>query len=110
MAVKLRKLHVAVLMGGWASERPVSLMSGTGVADALESRGHRVTRTGDPRDLVAVDDHHTAGDRSSGPVDNGGKAKRFRLCLGGDGHKEQCARELAESSHAANIARGRPIV
>jgi D-alanine-D-alanine ligase len=31
-------------MGGWASERPVSLMSGNGVADALESRGHRVTR------------------------------------------------------------------
>ena len=42
--VSLPKLHVAVLMGGWASERPVSLMSGNGVADALESRGHRVTR------------------------------------------------------------------
>ena len=40
----LPKLHVAVLMGGWASERPVSLMSGEGVAKALESRGHRVTR------------------------------------------------------------------
>jgi len=42
--VRLSKLHVAVLMGGWASERPVSLMSGEGVAKALESRGHRVTR------------------------------------------------------------------
>jgi D-alanine-D-alanine ligase len=31
-------------MGGWASERPVSLMSGEGVAKALESRGHNVTR------------------------------------------------------------------
>jgi len=31
-------------MGGWSSERPVSLMSGEGVAKALESRGHRVTR------------------------------------------------------------------
>jgi D-alanine-D-alanine ligase len=31
-------------MGGWSSERPVSLMSGEGVARALESRGHRVTR------------------------------------------------------------------
>ena len=41
---RLSKLHVAVLMGGWASERPVSLMSGNGVADALESRGHKVTR------------------------------------------------------------------
>jgi D-alanine-D-alanine ligase len=37
-------LHIAVLMGGWSSEREVSLMSGAGVADALESLGHRVTR------------------------------------------------------------------
>ena len=28
-------IHVAVLMGGWSSERSVSLMSGNGVADAL---------------------------------------------------------------------------
>ena len=40
----LPSLHVAVLMGGWSSERPVSLMSGEGVAKALESKGHRVTR------------------------------------------------------------------
>lgn len=39
-----RTLHIAVLMGGWSAERPVSLMSGKGVADALESLGHRVTR------------------------------------------------------------------
>jgi D-alanine-D-alanine ligase len=31
-------------MGGWAAEREVSLMSGKGVADALEARGHKVTR------------------------------------------------------------------
>ncbi|MBA4047518.1 MAG: D-alanine--D-alanine ligase [Sphingomonas sp.] len=37
-------LHVAVLMGGWSAERAVSLASGAGVADALESLGHRVTR------------------------------------------------------------------
>jgi D-alanine-D-alanine ligase len=36
--------HVAVLMGGWAHERPVSLSSGNACADALESRGFRVTR------------------------------------------------------------------
>lgn len=36
--------HVAVLMGGWSAERPVSLMSGEGVAKALEERGHKVTR------------------------------------------------------------------
>jgi D-alanine-D-alanine ligase len=37
-------LHVAVLMGGWSSERAVSLVSGEGVAAACESLGHRVTR------------------------------------------------------------------
>ena len=45
--------HVAVLMGGWSNERPVSLMSGNGVADALESRGHRVTRIDMGRDVAA---------------------------------------------------------
>ncbi len=49
----LPKLHVAVLMGGWANERPVSLMSGNGVADALESRGHRVTRIDMGHDVAA---------------------------------------------------------
>ncbi len=51
--VSLAKLHVAVLMGGWASERPVSLMSGEGVAKALESRGHRVTRIDMDRTVAA---------------------------------------------------------
>src|SRR5271165_7125265 len=36
--------HVAVLMGGWSAERPVSLNSGRGCADALEAVGYRVTR------------------------------------------------------------------
>ncbi|MEZ5694133.1 MAG: D-alanine--D-alanine ligase [Altererythrobacter sp.] len=49
----LPKLHVAVLMGGWANERPVSLMSGKGVADALESRGHKVTRIDMDRQVAA---------------------------------------------------------
>jgi D-alanine-D-alanine ligase len=46
------KLHVAVLMGGWSAEREVSLMSGGGVADALESFGHRVTRIDMGRDVA----------------------------------------------------------
>ncbi len=50
---RLPKLHVAVLMGGWANERDVSLMSGNGVADALESVGHRVTRLDMDRDIAA---------------------------------------------------------
>ncbi len=44
--------HVAVLMGGWSNEREVSLMSGAGIADALESRGHRVTRIDMGRDVA----------------------------------------------------------
>ena len=40
----MKQLHVAVLMGGWSAEREVSLMSGKGVAEALEERGYRVTR------------------------------------------------------------------
>jgi D-alanine-D-alanine ligase len=34
-----RSLHVVVLMGGWSSEREVSLTSGRGVASALRERG-----------------------------------------------------------------------
>lgn len=49
----LPKLHVVVLMGGWANEREVSLMSGNGVADALESRGHSVTRIDMDRNVAA---------------------------------------------------------
>jgi D-alanine-D-alanine ligase len=51
--MSLPRLHVAVLMGGWSSERPVSLMSGNGVSDALESRGHKVTRIDMDRDIAA---------------------------------------------------------
>ncbi len=48
------KLHVAVLMGGWSAEREVSLMSGNGVADALEKNGHQVTRIDMDRNLAMV--------------------------------------------------------
>ena len=40
------QIHVAVLMGGWSNERPVSLMSGNGVADALEKGKEVVTASG----------------------------------------------------------------
>jgi D-alanine-D-alanine ligase len=49
----MNKLHVAVLMGGWSAEREVSLMSGAGVAEALESLGHRVTRIDLGHDVAA---------------------------------------------------------
>ena len=46
--------HVAVLMGGWSSERPVSLSSGNACADALEAEGFVVTRVDVKRDVAEV--------------------------------------------------------
>jgi D-alanine-D-alanine ligase len=46
--------HVAVLMGGWSSERPVSLNSGAQCAAALEAGGYRVTRLDVARDIAEV--------------------------------------------------------
>ena len=45
--------HVAVLMGGWSAERPVSLASGKACAEALESAGYRVTTIDVGRDIAA---------------------------------------------------------
>lgn len=53
MSVSVKSLHIAVLMGGWSAERPVSLMSGAGIAEALESLGHTVTRIDMGRDVAA---------------------------------------------------------
>jgi D-alanine-D-alanine ligase len=47
-------IHVAVLMGGWSKERPVSLMSGNGVADALEKVGYKVSRVDMDRNIAAT--------------------------------------------------------
>ncbi len=50
-----RNIHVVVLMGGWSAERPVSLMSGNGVVDALEERGFtRVSRVDMDRNVAQV--------------------------------------------------------
>jgi len=46
--------HVAVLMGGWSSERPVSLNSGNACAEALEGQGFRVTRVDVGPDIATV--------------------------------------------------------
>ena len=48
------QVHVAVLMGGWSNERPVSLMSGNGVADALEGQGYKVSRVDMDRNVAQV--------------------------------------------------------
>lgn len=50
----MSKKHVAVLMGGFSSERPVSLSSGAACADALEAEGYRVTRIDVDHDVARV--------------------------------------------------------
>jgi len=50
----MAKKHVAVLMGGFSSERPVSLSSGKPCADALDAAGYRVTRVDVGRDVAKV--------------------------------------------------------
>ena len=46
--------HVAVLMGGWSNERPVSLSSGAQCAAALRRAGYRVTEVDVGRDIANV--------------------------------------------------------
>lgn len=46
--------HIAVLMGGFSAERPVSLSSGKACADALEGEGYRVTRLDVTREVASV--------------------------------------------------------
>jgi D-alanine-D-alanine ligase len=46
--------HVAMLMGGFSSERPVSLSSGDACADALEAEGYQVTRVDVGHDIASV--------------------------------------------------------
>lgn len=50
----IRFNHVAVLYGGWSSERDVSLRSGEACAKALERRGYRVSRVDVGRDVAQV--------------------------------------------------------
>jgi len=44
--------HVAVLKGGWSSERDVSLVSGKGCAEALKSMGYKVSEIDVGRDVA----------------------------------------------------------
>jgi len=49
-----KNLHIVVLMGGWSSEREVSLTSGRGVASALRERGwSNVTELDMERDVAS---------------------------------------------------------
>jgi D-alanine-D-alanine ligase len=51
-ASKRSATHVAVLMGGWAAERPVSLNSGRACAAALRQAGFTVTEVDVARDIA----------------------------------------------------------
>ncbi len=46
--------HVAVLMGGWSNERPVSLKTGAECAAALRRAGYQVTDVDVGRDIATV--------------------------------------------------------
>lgn len=50
----MKSKHVAVLMGGFSSERPVSLSSGNACADELERVGYQVSRVDVGRDVGAA--------------------------------------------------------
>lgn len=53
----MTKKHVAVLMGGFSSERSVSLSSGEACAKALEQEGYKVTKVDVGRDVASVLSH-----------------------------------------------------
>ncbi|MFN3232855.1 MAG: D-alanine--D-alanine ligase [Alphaproteobacteria bacterium] len=44
--------HIAVVMGGWSTEREVSLVSGAAIADVLTVAGYKVTRVDADRALA----------------------------------------------------------
>jgi len=54
MNTKTGKKSVVVLMGGWSTEREVSLVSGAGVAEALAAEGYEVRTVDVRRDLPAL--------------------------------------------------------
>ncbi|ENN91194.1 D-alanine--D-alanine ligase [Bartonella bovis] len=50
----MKDKHIAVLMGGFSSERSVSLSSGTACADALEKQGYNVIRVDVDEQIISV--------------------------------------------------------
>jgi D-alanine-D-alanine ligase len=52
--------RVAVIMGGWSSERPVSLSSGRGMAEAARQAGYDVVEIDVTRELAQQLDRRQA--------------------------------------------------
>jgi len=77
--------HVAVLMGGWSSEREISLKSGAAVATALQAEGYRVTTVDVDRE-IATNLQALAPDvcfnALHGPIGEDGSIQGVLECLG----------------------------
>lgn len=97
-------LDVTVLMGGPSSERDVSLLSGTAIASALSSLGHRVT-TADisPTDTSALDREgmEVAFIALHGEFGESGQVQR--LC------EQRCVRYTGSSPKASELAMDKPV-
>lgn len=77
--------HVAVLMGGWSSEREISLKSGEAVATALEGEGYRVTRIDVDRNIterLSDTKPDVCFNALHGPVGEDGVIQGVLECLG----------------------------
>lgn len=81
----MTKRRVGVLMGGTSAERDVSLRTGEGVAQALESRGHEVVR-------LELDEDHKRVDR----VLRSAEIDVAFLALHGRGGEDGCIQGMLE--------------
>ncbi len=81
----MKARRVGVLMGGWSAEREVSLRTGEGVAEALESVGHDVVR------LVC-----SAGGQGLEELVRGASADVVFIALHGRGGEDGCVQGALE--------------
>jgi D-alanine-D-alanine ligase len=108
--------HVAVLMGGWSSERPISLKSGSAVAEALEAQGYRVSRVDVDRNVSATLSElkpDVCFNALHGPIGEDGAIQGLLECLGlAYTHSDVSASALAmHKTHAKTVmqASGVPV-
>ena len=100
--------HVAVLMGGWSNERPVSLASGRECAAALRRAGYQVTEVDVGRDIASVLSElkpDVAFNALHGPFGESGMMQGVLELLGIPyTHSGVLASALAMDKHQAKIA------
>ena len=107
---------VAVLMGGWSAERPVSLDSGAACAEALAEAGFVVTRIDVDRDIaqvLAADRPDVAFNALHGPYGEDGTIQGVLEIMGIPyTHSGVLASALAMNKHKAKsvaVAAGIPV-